>query len=132
VGVYGTVAGIVKLDDAGLALSRISGTGPLKGLLRWLGLRLLDFAPLLLKTLAYVGTLAMFMVGGGILIHGFHDIYASFEAIARSVTGIEVVGPVIGGITPLLLNTLFGLAIGAVALGIVKGAGALFRKPRRQ
>ncbi len=55
---------------------------------------------------------------------------ASFEAIARSVTGIEVVGPVIGGITPLLLNTLFGMAVGALALGIAKGAEALFRRPQ--
>lgn len=132
VGVYGAVAGIVRLDDVGLHLSKLKGPGSWRGFLRWFGLRLLDFAPFLLKTLTYVGTLAMFLVGGGILVHGMHDIGASFDAIARTVTGIEVVGPVFGSITPLLLNALFGVAAGAVALLISKPVGAVVARFKGQ
>lgn len=120
VGVYGAVAGIVKLDDAGLYLSKMKGPGALRGGLRWFGMRLLAFAPLLMKGLTYVGTLAMFLVGGGILVHGMHDIGASFDAIARTVTGIDVVGPFFGTITPLILNALFGIGVGAVTLIVLK------------
>ena len=120
VGVYGAVAGIVKLDDAGLYLSQMKGAGAMRTGLRWFGLRLLNFAPFLMKALAYVGTLAMFLVGGGILVHGMHDIGASFEAIARTVTGIDVVGPFFGTITPLVLNALFGIGAGAVVLLLTK------------
>ena len=66
VGVYGLVAAIVKMDDAGLHLSR---TGRIAGV-RSLGRLLLNAAPPLMKALAVVGTVAMFMVGGGILTHG--------------------------------------------------------------
>src|SRR5690606_32339075 len=67
VGVYGLVAGIVKLDDAGLIL-----TGKDSPALQKLGSGLLWLAPWLMKTLSVVGTAAMFMVGGGILTHGYH------------------------------------------------------------
>ncbi len=125
VGVYGAVAGIVKLDDAGLYLSQMKGTGAMHTSLRWFGLRLLNFAPFLMKALTYVGTLAMFLVGGGILVHGMHDIGASFEAIARTVTGIDVVGPFFGTITPLVLNTFFGIGAGAVVLLLTKPFSAI-------
>jgi predicted DNA repair protein MutK len=128
VGVYGAVAGIVKLDDAGLYLSQMKGPGALRTGLRWLGLRLLDFAPFLMKALTYIGTLAMFLVGGGILVHGMHDIGASFEAIARTVTGIDVVGPFFGTITPLILNALFGIGAGAVVLLLTKPFAALAQR----
>ncbi|MGQ0512259.1 MAG: DUF808 domain-containing protein, partial [Betaproteobacteria bacterium] len=64
VGVYGLVAGIVKLDDAGLHLSGGTGAG------RALGLAILAVAPWLMKGLSVAGTAAMFLVGGGILVHG--------------------------------------------------------------
>ncbi|MFT4519103.1 MAG: putative DNA repair protein MutK, partial [Halioglobus sp.] len=72
IGVYGLVAGIVKLDDAGLYLTQREGEGVWIGFLHWLGARMLSFAPWLMKALGVVGTIAMFMVGGGILMHGFH------------------------------------------------------------
>lgn len=70
VGVYGLVAGIVKLDDAGLHLIKDTADHAWAGFKRSLGRGLLAFAPLLMKTLSIVGTLAMFMVGGSILVHG--------------------------------------------------------------
>lgn len=68
-GVYGLVAGIVKMDDAGLYLLRKSLTGDYNQFQRFSGRALLIAAPLLMKTLAFVGTIAMFLVGGGILTH---------------------------------------------------------------
>jgi predicted DNA repair protein MutK len=70
IGVYGLVAAIVKLDDAGLALARLQGDGGLRDGLRGLGRLLLGAAPWLMKTLSVLGTAAMFLVGGGILAHG--------------------------------------------------------------
>ena len=72
IGVYGLVAAIVKLDDAGLFLATREGAGTWRDFQRWFGLRLLDFAPWLMKALAVIGTAAMFMVGGGIIVHGLH------------------------------------------------------------
>ena len=66
IGVYGVVAGIVKLDDAGLALSKSAN-----GAAQRIGRAILAVAPWLMKSLSVVGTAAMFMVGGGILTHGF-------------------------------------------------------------
>ena len=69
VGVYGLVAGIVKLDDAGLHLSGKSNAASAA-----LGRGILRAAPWLMKALAIAGTAAMFLVGGGILTHGFHAV----------------------------------------------------------
>lgn len=68
-GVYGLVACIVKLDDLGLHLSQ-QNAGPATALLRAVGRGLLHAAPALMKALTVLGTLAMFLVGGGILAHG--------------------------------------------------------------
>jgi hypothetical protein len=123
VGVYGLVAGIVKLDDAGLYLTQQGGA-----VRDWLGRSLLAFAPILMKTLAYVGTIAMFMVGGGILVHGFHDIGAGFSTFAKSLSDIAAIGPALAAITPLLLNIGFGMVAGAVVLALVSGISAVVGK----
>ncbi len=83
VGVYGLVAGIVKLDDVGMHLLETRGDGIVNRLRRWWGARLLDFAPWLMKALSVVGTAAMFMVGGGILVHSVHALDAPIQAVAR-------------------------------------------------
>ncbi len=70
VGVYGVVAGIVKLDDGGLYLSRRTGDGAFVRVQRGLGTGILRAAPWLMKGLSIAGTAAMFLVGGGILVHG--------------------------------------------------------------
>ena len=75
VGVYGLVAGIVKLDDAGLYLLRKSVSGSFNAIQRFVGRLLLRIAPLLMKSLAIIGTAAMFLVGGGILVHSIPAIH---------------------------------------------------------
>ena len=121
IGVYGLVAGIVKMDDAGLYLSQREGDGALTSVNRKLGFLLLNAAPLLMKTLSIVGTAAMFMVGGGILTHGIHSVSESFSLGAAWVHEFAVIGPVLAWFTPSLLNALFGVVAGALALMLMSG-----------
>jgi predicted DNA repair protein MutK len=108
VGVYGLVAGIVKLDDAGLWLSRQASAAQ-----QALGRGLIAFAPWLMKALSVVGTLAMFLVGGGILSHGLPWLH---HAIERLVAGT---GAVAGTLLPLLADAVVGVVAGALVLGAV-------------
>ena len=119
VGVYGLVAGIVKLDDAGLHLIQKNGESIWRRLQRWLGKRLLIFAPWLMKALAVVGTVAMFMVGGGILIHGFHVLDDGIKALALQLGEVAAVGPVLAALTPTLAGIAIGMVAGAVVLALV-------------
>lgn len=84
VGVYGIVAAIVKLDDAGLYLSRVEGDGVFARLARGLGRSILAAAPWLMKALSIVGTIAMFLVGGGILAHGIPFLHHGVESLAQA------------------------------------------------
>tara|TARA_R110002110_G_scaffold66978_1_gene182982 strand:+ start:69995 stop:70936 length:942 start_codon:yes stop_codon:yes gene_type:complete len=119
VGVYGLVAGIVKLDDAGLYLQELEGAGGWLDFKRWWGGRLLAFAPILMKTLAIVGTAAMFMVGGGILVHGIHALDVIVEQMAAQLGNLAVVGPVLSALTPTLAGIVIGMVAGAVVLGVI-------------
>ncbi|NHZ96465.1 DUF808 domain-containing protein [Massilia sp. CCM 8734] len=122
VGVYGLVAGIVKLDDAGLYLSERAN-----GAARAFGRLLLAAAPKLMKTLSVVGTAAMFMVGGGILEHGLpvlHHFVADAAAAAGAVGGI---GPVLKAIVPTLIDAVIGVIAGALVLGVVMIGKRLFK-----
>jgi predicted DNA repair protein MutK len=119
VGVYGLVAGIVKLDDAGLYLMQREGQGVWPGALRWMGARLTSFAPWLMKFLAVVGTIAMFMVGGGILVHGVHILDRGMHALVTLVAELDVVGPTLATLTPTLSNIIVGMIAGAVVLVLV-------------
>jgi predicted DNA repair protein MutK len=108
VGVYGLVAAIVKMDDAGLYLSQRGGAA-----VRALGRVLLGAAPILMKLLGVVGTVAMFMVGGGILTHGLPFAHDLIHHAA------EASGPVLGAIVPTVLDALTGVLAGALALVVV-------------
>ncbi|MCB1689082.1 MAG: DUF808 domain-containing protein [Halioglobus sp.] len=119
VGVYGLVAGIVKLDDAGLFLLQRKGQGSWLKFQRWFGSCLMSFAPWLMKFLAVVGTIAMFMVGGGILVHGFHVLDAGIVALTSLLAGVATVGPVLAALTPTLSGIVIGIAAGAVVTGLV-------------
>ena len=121
IGVYGLVAGIVKLDDLGLYLNRREGSGVLTRFGRWFGGGLVNAAPYLMKGLTVVGTIAMFMVGGGILTHGLHVVSEQFAHIAALLGELAVVGTTLSFITPSLLNTLFGVIAGALALALISG-----------
>ncbi|WP_280553761.1 DUF808 domain-containing protein [Halomonas sp. 25-S5] len=112
-GVYGLVAGIVKIDDLGLYLSRRNG------LLSGLGRGLLAGAPYLMRGLSVVGTLAMFLVGGGILTHGIPVVHHLIQGVAEAQFDIPGLGAVVHGLGPSLLNMLFGLVVGAAVLAAV-------------
>ena len=115
IGVYGLVAGIVKLDDAGLYLSERSGTGAMSGFIRRLGLTILRAAPYLMKGLSIVGTVAMFLVGGGILTHGIATIHRWIEDAAHDIATLPAVGELLGALTPMLLNAGAGIVAGVLA-----------------
>ena len=110
-GVYGLVAGIVKLDDAGLYLSQKTGDSAAARLRRSLGRGIVLTAPWLMKALSVAGTAAMFLVGGGILTHGVPALDHAIEALAARV------GSVLGAVTPLLADALVGMVAGALLLG---------------
>ena len=114
VGVYGLVAGIVKLDDAGLYLAKSKGNSTWAAFSRKLGFAVLAFAPYMMKTLSVVGTIAMFLVGGAILTHGIPAIHHWIEHTAAAMN----IG-FLTSILPALLNGIFGVFAGAVALLIV-------------
>lgn len=120
VGVYGIVAGIVKLDDLGLYLSRKSSE-----LVRVIGNGIVSAAPYLMKTLSVVGTIAMFMVGGGILTHGLPPVHHLFEDWASYATVVPTFGQILKGVIPALLNVVFGLVAGGVVLLVVSALGAI-------
>lgn len=111
VGVYGLVAGIVKLDDGGLYLASSKGYTILDSLKRKLGFGILWFAPHMMKTLSVVGTAAMFLVGGAILVHGIPALHHAIEHTASTISN-----GFLQTITPTLLNGLFGVIAGIVTL----------------
>ncbi|CAI0971816.1 DUF808 domain-containing protein [Serratia quinivorans] len=120
VGVYGIVAGIVKLDDLGLYLSRKSSAA-----VRSVGNGIVSAAPYLMKTLSVVGTIAMFMVGGGILTHGLPPVHHLFEDWASYATVVPTFGQILQGVIPALLNVVFGLIAGGMVLLVVSALGAI-------
>jgi predicted DNA repair protein MutK len=132
IGVYGLVAGIVKLDDLGLHLSERPGSGAGPTLLRRTGFGILAAAPWLMKTLSVVGTAAMFLVGGGILTHGIASAHHWIEDAAADAAGLPGVGVLLGALTPMLLNAVAGIVAGIIALAVVTLVGkaiAAWRRP---
>lgn len=115
-GVYGLVAVIVKLDDAGLYLCRKKGVGLWTKIQHKVGRVFLHSAPYLMKLLSIVGTAAMFMVGGGILTHGIPGAHHFIDHLAQSFNAVPFVGSLLETLTPLLLNVLAGIVSGALAL----------------
>lgn len=106
-GVYGLVAGIVKLDDLGLYLSRKGAAAAT------IGRGILWLAPWLMRTLSIAGTAAMFLVGGGILVHSIGPLHHAIEGIVPT-----------GGLGSLVLalgNAVVGIVAGAVVLAVVLG-----------
>jgi predicted DNA repair protein MutK len=116
VGVYGLVAGIVKLDDGGLYLSQREGNGALARLQRSAGRGILLTAPWLMKGLSVAGTAAMFLVGGGILTHGVPPLHHAIEALAQKAGALGGVGSFLAALTPLLMDAVVGLIAGALVL----------------
>jgi predicted DNA repair protein MutK len=115
VGVYGIVDGIVKMDDLGLYLLQKPGA-----VAKVIGRGLLLAAPKLMKALAVIGTVAMFMVGGGILTHGMPPVHHAIAHWAEAAGWLS-------GVVSLVLDIIVGLLGGALALlgvtGFVKARG---------
>lgn len=111
VGVYGLVAGIVKLDDGGLYLAKTEGSSVVAQLKRKLGFAILAFAPYMMKTLSVVGTAAMFLVGGAILVHGIPVVHHLVQDIAASLQN-----GILQTLVPMLLEGVFGVIAGIAAL----------------
>ena len=114
VGVYGLVGVIVKLDDMGYWLAEKSSA-----LAQWTGKALLAIAPRLMKVLSIVGTLAMFLVGGGIVVHGLTPLHHAIENLAQGQNGV------IASLLPTAANLVLGFIIGAIVLAVVKAIAAL-------
>jgi uncharacterized protein len=118
-GVYGLVAGIVKLDDAGLFLTLRSGDGAWVRFQRGLGAGILKAAPYLMKGLSVAGTVAMFLVGGGILTHGIAALHHALEGLAHRAGEVSGLGGLLRALTPPLANAGVGILAGAVTLTVV-------------
>lgn len=116
IGVYGLVGGIVKLDDLGLWL-----TTKASGLARAVGNGILRAAPYMMKSLSVIGTAAMFLVGGGILVHGIEPLHHAIEAFSEGRGG---------ALTGGVLNGLAGVVAGAVVLAVVGGVGKVWKALR--
>jgi predicted DNA repair protein MutK len=108
IGVYGLVAGIVKLDDAGLWLTQRASAAQ-----QAFGRGILATAPWLMKALSVAGTAAMFLVGGGILVHGVPALGHAVEAWAETAGALGTLGS-------MLVNAGVGIVAGAIVLGVVE------------
>ncbi|MGP6460965.1 DUF808 domain-containing protein [Pseudomonas koreensis] len=115
VGVYGLVAGIVKLDDLGLWLTRKSGAAA-----KSIGNAILRAAPYMMKGLSVIGTAAMFLVGGGILTHGIPVVHHWIESVGAAAGSA-------GFAVPVLLNGVAGIIAGAAVLAVVSAVGKIWR-----
>ncbi|HHX8584705.1 TPA: DUF808 domain-containing protein [Vibrio diabolicus] len=111
IGVYGLVAGIVKLDDLGFYLE-IRSKG--KGWMAKVGSVLVAFAPKLMKLLTIVGTAAMFLVGGGIVVHNVPAIHHFVEPIIMNFSGHSVATAIL----PILLNGIIGFVAGLIVVAV--------------
>ena len=117
-GVYGIVGVIVKLDDMGYWLA-----DKRSALARGVGKGLLVTAPWLMKALSVLGTVAMFLVGGGIVVHGIAPLHHGIEHWAQSLGGVGA------AVMPTVLNLVLGFILGAVVLAVVSLIGRLRGKP---
>ena len=124
-GVYGLVAGIVKLDDLGFHLLKDKQASALR---QAVGRGLLAFAPWLMKALSVVGTAAMFLVGGGILLHGIPHSHDFLHAAELFVQQVGWFGGVLAAITPTLLSAVFGVIAGGVVLAVMIPTNALISR----
>lgn len=119
IGVYGLVAGIVKLDDAGIYLLHKQGSSLTHKIFRSIGSGLLWFAPRLMKTLSVVGTAAMFLVGGSIITHGLPVIHHLLESTLQWSATLPALSSVSSILTPILFDLVIGLILGVLTLLLV-------------
>lgn len=128
VGVYGLVAGIVKLDDLGLYLSTLPGERPTRALKRRIGSLILRAAPYLMKTLSIAGTAAMFLVGGGILVHGLPALHHGIEHLLQPLDDAGGFGHAMALLGGFGLEALVGIVAGGIAVILFTGIRRLRRR----
>lgn len=114
VAIYGLIALIVKADDLGLRLSLKTGAGTLPATQRAVGRGLLAGMPPFMKLLSVVGTIAMFLVGGGIVVHGIPGLEPALVNIANAASS----NGFIHGVVEQALVLVVGVAIGIIALPV--------------
>ena len=124
IGVYGLVAGIVKLDDAGLRLMAARSGAPLYAARRALGRAILALAPHFMKTLSILGTAAMFLVGGGILVHGIPAAESLIHDLSEHAPYLPMGAAAVESLARAVLSAMAGVLAGAVLVG----AGAAMRR----
>lgn len=120
--IYGIVAAIVKLDDFGLYLLNAEGETVVSDIKKKLGSAILAFCPYLMKTLSIVGTVAMFLVGGGILLHGIHSLELWLTH------WLITISPVLFEGSRLLLSTTMALVVGLVVGSLLVALRLAFHK----
>ena len=125
IGVYGLVAGIVKLDDAGLHLIEKKGESRMVRFQHWFGAWILRMAPKLMRTLSVLGTAAMFLVGGGILVHGIPLAAEALHAVEALAHGLPAFAGLATVIAAMLFNGLFGVVAGGLLVAIFVGVSRL-------
>ena len=118
VGVYGLVAGIVKLDDVGMHLMDKTGETRFAAAQRRLGEMILSFAPVMMKTLSVLGTAAMFLVGGGILVHGVPQLAEWLHDIESVAHDLPVAADLFSGLAAMVYNGIAGIVAGGVLVGV--------------
>jgi predicted DNA repair protein MutK len=126
-GVYGLVAGIVKLDDVGLYLSRRDGDSALARIQRGIGRSIVTAAPWMMKGLSIAGTAAMFLVGGGILVHGVPVLAHWVEGLADLVAALPGIAGTLRLAMPLLLDAVTGIVVGGLVLAVVSAVRRVMR-----
>lgn len=119
IGVYGFVAGIVKLDDVGIHLMQKKGMHLGHQLLRLFGRFLLKFAPFLMRLLTILGTAAMFLVGGSIINHGVPWLHQVNTALLDYVKGDSTFSAIMTTLSPFISDMIVGLVVGAICLAVV-------------
>jgi len=122
--VYGLVAGIVKLDDLGIALTKRTGSGA--NAQRSIGVFILRAAPLMMKALSILGTVAMFTVGGSILVHGVPPLQHPIHELGLQ---LDTTNSMLSTIVTTTIDAVIGIAAGGLALGVVAIGKRLFSAP---
>jgi uncharacterized protein len=130
VGVYGLVAAILKMDDLGIWMQTRDGDSSNRKLQRKLGYTLVVVAPYLMRFLAVAGTVAMFLVGGGIVVHGIPPFHHWIEHHLESVAHIAYLGPILHWLAEALVNLAVGIGAGLIIVLAEKaGRRLLSRTP---
>ena len=124
VGVYGFVAAIVKMDDAGLHLLQDTAPGSMRAVKRAIGRMLLATAPRMLSFLSVAGTVAMFLVGGGIIAHGMPMLHPALHHLEESLVSVSAVRALVSP----LFDAVVGMVAGGLVLAGTSAVGALRRR----